>query len=185
MGKEHTCPVILDDLVSISTSSLSGAGMFKESGGTGIIKIKMGNRVQMRIAFKISLSLHSPYILFLIEFNGYTIDFFVNLVKTPSNLGVGYIYYFVCPVSNKRCKKLFLFNNRLMGRNSIDGCYKSQTYSKKDRDIHKFIENYYLDDEIWKEIYSKYFKTYYKGIPTKRYNKLLSKLKILNRAVLT
>lgn len=94
------------------------------------------------------------------------IDYKINIIGIPSNLGKGENLYFVCPVSYKLCKILYscygckyfmsrgAYNNRIY--------YTSQMYSKSDK-----ANNYYfeLEREI-EELKIKAKKSHYKGVKT-------------------
>lgn len=45
------------------------------------------------------------------------------------------------------------------------------------RDADRFYRSFNIADKARQEINSKYFKKFYKGKPTKRYKKLLSKIR--------
>ena len=53
----------------------------------------------------------------------------------------------------------------------------SKAKSKKWRQIERFYGSYFDSDKIYEELYSKHFTKFYKGGPTKRYVKLMQKLK--------
>lgn len=94
------------------------------------------------------------------------IDYKINIVGLPSNLGKGENLYFVCPVSYKLCKILYscygckYFMSRGAYSNRI--YYTSQMYSKHDR-----VNNYYfeLENEI-KDLKKKKTKSHYQGVKT-------------------
>ncbi|MAZ27116.1 MAG: hypothetical protein CL868_08590 [Cytophagaceae bacterium] len=55
--------------------------------------------------------------------------------------------------------------------------YESQKQSKKWRAMEKVYGSYFdCDKYYYRELYSKYFKTHYKGKPTKRYLYLMQKI---------
>lgn len=60
--------------------------------------------------------------------------------------------------------------------------YESQTNSKQYRFLDKVYGNEFKVDNIYEEIYSKNFKKTYNGKPTKRYLKLIKKLKKLENS---
>ena len=107
----------------------------------------------------------------------------VRLVAVPSNLGRGEIWYFVCPSTNKRCRKLYLVGGLFLHRTAHpEALYELQTWSKATRTEakHPVYQGLYAD-HIYQKIYIKYFKRTYKGKPTKRYLRLLKGLEKLDR----
>lgn len=58
-----------------------------------------------------------------------------------------------------------------------DAYYEKQVLSSKKRADYKFFEAYFGLDRIYEELYSKHFKKFYAGKPTKRYLKLLERIK--------
>ncbi len=54
--------------------------------------------------------------------------------------------------------------------------YDSQTKSKKWRLWDRLYGSYFKLDKLYEELYSKHFKTNYKGKPTKRYLKLIQQI---------
>ncbi len=96
-------------------------------------------------------------------------DYKIYLTSVPSNLGKGEVLYFLCPVSNRRCRVLYRAYgyHKWKSREAYDNrlYYECQLSSKLD----------YANDRYWKlkrqldKIYEeKYIKYFYKGKPTKR-----------------
>jgi hypothetical protein len=48
--------------------------------------------------------------------NGTPINYRVHLVAIPSNLGKGFVYFFICPKIGKRCRKLYLADTYFYSR---------------------------------------------------------------------
>lgn len=135
---------------------------------TGTIKWDSGAKIGFSItndADNLTLKLYYTHT----DHNGVKTDmsYFVELVTIPSNLGIGKIYYFKCPVSNKLCRTLYLaygsqyFKHRAAYNTRI--YYMGQIRSKNDR----FNYRYWDLDELLEYIHAKGYKTQYKGKPTK------------------
>lgn len=102
----------------------------------------------------------------------------IDLVSIPSNLGKGLIWYFLCPITKKKCRIIYLVDTYFLHREAFKGCfYEKQIQSNKYRFIEKNLGAYFESDHIYDQLYKKHFKKYYAGKPTKRYKKLISKLK--------
>ncbi len=95
----------------------------------------------------------------------------------PSNLGKGLIWYFLCPETNKRCRKLYSIGGYFLHREAFKGCmYESQTQSKKYRQLDKTLGAYFRTDDLYSQLYQKHFKKTYAGKPTKKYLKLIKQI---------
>lgn len=100
------------------------------------------------------------------EFKAYI----VRLVSVPSNLGKGLIWYFLCPQTNKRCRKLYSIGGYFLHREAFSGCmYDCQTKSKYYRKLDRMLGPYFRINRLYEQLHSKHFKTHYAGKPTKRY----------------
>jgi hypothetical protein len=99
-------------------------------------------------------------------------DYKVYLEGIKSNLGKGTVYYFLCPVSNRKCRVLYLaygshyFKSRYAYRNRI--YYNCESCSKRD----------YANTRYWK-LQKKYdnlikinFREFYNGKETRTLNKI-------------
>ncbi len=57
------------------------------------------------------------------------------------------------------------------------GMYECQTQSKSWRLMNRIYGSYFELDSLYEELYSKHFKKHYNGKPTKRYLKMMNKMK--------
>jgi hypothetical protein len=93
----------------------------------------------------------------------------VHIEFKPSNLGKGYVLYFICPVSFRRCRILYraygstYFKAREAYQNRL--YYQAQTSSKKYQIIDRFTNVRDKVDAIWESKRRK--QTTFKGKPTK------------------
>jgi hypothetical protein len=123
----------------------------------------------------------NPYIELIYTLNEEGIQYKVQLIKEKSNLGIGEIWYFICPFTNKRCRKLYLLNKYFSHRNRFKGVfYEKQLLSKSNRKIlGLFNKVNHINDAI-EETNSKHFRRYYNKAKTKRLIKLR---KIINQEI--
>jgi hypothetical protein len=97
----------------------------------------------------------------------------VRLVTMPANIGKGIVWYFLCPNTGKRCRKLYMVDTYFLHREAFKGAmYEKQTHSKYVRGQLRLFEKLFNKENAWEQVYSKYFKKHYKGKPTKRYLKI-------------
>jgi hypothetical protein len=103
----------------------------------------------------------------------------INFVSVPSNLGIGVVWFFECPKTGKRCRKLYSSYGRFVHREASTGeFYEKQIESKYGRGLMSSYGAIFAAEKANEEIHSRYFKRYYRGKPTRRYlrlNKILVK----------
>ena len=122
-----------------------------------------------------------PYIELIYTLNEEGIQYKVLLIKEKSNLGIGEIWYFICPFTNKRCKKLYLLNKYFSHRNRFKGVfYEKQLLSKSNRKTLGLFNKINQINDAIEETNSKHFRRYYNKIKTKRLVKLR---KIINQEI--
>ena len=123
------------------------------------------------------LKYSSPYIRLYYTTNGASVDYTIKIVKKPSNLGVGDVYYFQCPHTGKLCRKLYKVGKYFLHREAYKNLYyDSQLESRAMRKLAKYYIPMIKEDEIIATQFQKNFKKFYRGIPTKRYQKILELL---------
>ena len=65
---------------------------------------------------------------------------------------------------------------------AFTGCmYDCQTHSKYMRWLEKTYGAYFNTDKLYKQLYSKHFKKFYAGKPTKRYLRILKQVQQIER----
>jgi len=123
----------------------------------------------------------NPYIELSYALNEEGIQYKVQLIKEKSNLGIGEIWYFICPFTNKRCRKLYLLNKYFSHRNRFKGVfYEKQILSKSNRKILGIFSKIDQINNAIEETESKHFRRYYNKTRTKRLVKLR---KIINQEI--
>ena len=175
MPKHYTFPTLFDDLIQLNISDLKKFGYLKKS---LLVNTTINWSVNGKQTASMSLSLNTlsddPFIFLSYQCDKQPFDYYVYLESNISNLGKGSIWYFICPQTGNRCRKLYLHKGIFVHREAIAGAmYERQTKTKEWRYIEKVFGAYFNEDKCYREIESKHFKKYYKGKPTKRYLKLL------------
>jgi len=174
MPKYPTFPTLYEDLKKVSISFLTKHGYLKPNQNkSGTINwSRYGNKTGS-ISIRVSTEPESPNLELSYKYNEAPINYRVQLVSAPSNLGKGVVWYFICPHTGKRCRKLYWGDKYFYHRSAIrGGIYKKQLQSKGERDLYKTFELFFLSEELDK----KHFKTHYAGKPTKKYLKLIEKI---------
>lgn len=119
----------------------------------------------------------SPYLELNYTCNGQGINYRVSLVSVPSNLGIGRVWYFLCPVTGKRCRKLYSVGTEFLHREAFQDCmYESQRRSHKERELTKLSDRFYAVKEAYDQMLAKHYKSHYAEKPTKRHLKLLQQI---------
>ena len=178
-----TFPTLLDEVKQVSITKLKEFGyMEPDSFKSG--RLIWSRRGQEIGSINIFVYLQdSPFIELNYTYNKEEqIKYKIDLVSVKSNLGIGKIWYFVCPHTGKRCRKLYSAGKYFLHRDAYPtAMYECQTYSKRGRMIDKVCKIMNGSDKLYEELYSKYFKTHYAGKPTKRYKQILNELEFIRQ----
>lgn len=178
MPKPYTFPTLYNEALQISISKL------KEWEYLNPEQIKSGTLTWSRngnktgsISIKVNTHSEQPYIELDYKYRDEPRNYKVSLVSMPSNLGKGLIWYFLCPETNKRCRKMYSIGGYFLHREAFNGCmYETQTHSKKYRQLDKTLGAYFRSDELYEQLYKKHFKKTYAGKPTKRYLHIMEQI---------
>jgi len=180
MPKYPTFPTLYDEALQINLSKLKEWGYLNPGqykGGTltwirnGVQADSLSIRVNTR---KGTIHFIELEYIFQSERRKYQVE----LVSLPSNLGKGEIRYFLCPQTYKRCRILYSIGGYFLHREAFSGCYYAcQTQSKYYRQLESTLGVYYKTDDLYEQLYSKHFKTHYAGEPTKRYLRIMKKIR--------
>lgn len=179
MPKPYIFPTLYDDVLQVSVSNLKKWGYLKPYiYKSGTITWSRNGEKTASISIAVNTYAESPYLELSYTNNGQPIEYRVQLVTVPSNIGKGVVWYFLCPHTNKQCRKLYSVGAKFLHREAYTGCmYEKQTYSPKNRRLVNMYEKLFNSDKLYKELYSKHFRKTYAGRPTKRYLKLMQKIR--------
>jgi hypothetical protein len=171
-----TNPVLFDNCKTVSISNLKRWDYLKpDQSKSGVISWNQGGQKTGSISIQVNTHSPQPYIEFDYQANGTPIKYRVYLVSKPSNIGEGSYFLFVCPITGKHCRKLYLVDGYFYSRLAFRGCmYEKQTHSHKTRQMLKTFEALTISDKL----NAKHFREYYSGKPTKKYLHLVRKFQI-------
>lgn len=179
MPKQPTFPKLYDELKTLSVSFLKKHGYLKPNQlQSGTVTWSTGGNVTGTIAIIVSMQPGAEHLALDYSCNGKPVNYRVRLTPVPSNLGIGLLWYFVCPNTGKRCRKLYLADTYFLHRDAFSGCmYRKQAMSKYTRLLDRSIGIAFSTDELYNQLRRKHLKKQYAGKPTKRYLKLADKIK--------
>lgn len=178
MPKYPTHPILYDECKIISISDLKRWKYLKPNQyNSGVLTWRINGEKTGSISFIIDTDIENPYFELDYKCNKTPINYKVRMVQIPSNLGKGFVWFFVCPQTEKRCRKLYLVDTYFFHRSAFKGCmYEKQTKSHYYRNLGKRFDKMFGDEKLIEQLYSKHFKKQYNGKPTKRFLKLQKKI---------
>lgn len=175
MGRHSDIPTLYDFCKQLSVSDLKKWNYLKPNQlSEGVIRFTSFNYETLEVSIKVSTDIENPFIELKYLISGTELNYRVYFEFVQSNLGTGNIWYFSCPLSKRKCRKLYLINGYFQHRIAYNkGYYQTQTLGIKDKYLIRQFDKLQKSNKAKSQLYSKYFKRYYKGKPTKRYLKLL------------
>ena len=178
MPKPHTFPTLYNEALQIHISKLKGWGYLDpEQIKSGTVNWSRNGNPTGSISIQVNTKSEQPYIELDYKYRDEPRNYKVYLTSTPSNLNKGEIWYFICPQTKKRCRKLYSIGGYFLHREAFNGCmYETQTQSKKYRGLDKAFGIYLRSDNLYSELHKKHFKRYYAGKPTKRYLRIMRQI---------
>jgi hypothetical protein len=113
------------------------------------------------------LTKHGLFLSYSLE--GRSKEQVIDVLIEPSNLGVGEVWYMQCPLTQKKCRKLVLWNGQFVHQSVIDNLhYEQQTESNSERMSKKWIRRFTEYQRLLKEQMSAHYKSTYAGRSTKK-----------------
>ena len=178
MPKPYTFPTLYNEALQIHISKLKGWGYLNpEQIKSGTVNWSRNGNPTGSISIQVNTHSEQPYIELDYKYRDEPRNYKVYLTSTPSNLNKGEIWYFICPQTKKRCRKLYSIGGYFLHREAFNGCmYETQTQSKKNRQLDKTLGAYFKSDNLYSELYKKNFKKTYAGKPTKKYLRIMEQI---------
>lgn len=179
MPKPYTFPTLYNEALQISISKLKEwEYLDPKHYKSGTLNWSRNGNETGSISICVNTQSKQPYIELNYNFKDQPRNYKVSLVSIPSNLGKGRIWYFLCPQTNKRCRKLYLIGGFFLHREAFNSCmYETQTQSKKYRQLDKTIGAIFRTDDLYRQLDKKHFKKTYAGKPTKKYLRIMEQLR--------
>ena len=178
MPKPYTFPTLYNDALQIDISKLKEwQYLNSEQVKSGTLNWSRNGQQTGSISITVNTRTEKPFVQLDYRYRDQPRNYKVRLVSMPSNLGKGVIWFFLCPETNKRCRKLYSIGGYFYHREAFNGCmYESQTHSKRYRLLDKTLGAYLNTDNLYEQLFKKHFKQTYAGKPTKRYLRIMKQL---------
>ncbi len=178
MPKIATYPTLYDEVLQISITKLKEWEYLNpEQVKSGTLTWSRNGNTTGSISIRVNTLTQQPFIELDYNYRDEPRNYKIQLVSVPSNLGEGLIWYFLCPQTNKRCRKMYSIGGYFLHREAFQGCmYESQTKSKYYRSLDKTLGAYFRTDRLYEQLYKKHFKQTYAGKPTKKYLRLMEQI---------
>jgi hypothetical protein len=178
MPKPHTFPTLYNEALQIDISKLKGWGYLdpKQVKNGTITWSRNGDPIG-EISIKGNSQNEQPFITLDYKYKGEPRNYKVYLTSTRSNLNKGLIWYFLCPKTKKRCRKLYSIGGYFLHRAAFEGCmYESQIQTKRSRELEKTFGEYFKSESLIITLHKKNFKRTYAGKPTKKYLRIMGQI---------
>jgi hypothetical protein len=175
MPKPETFCTVYDLTAKISIRYLKEHG-YLEGYKAGSISWYVGNIHTGTISISADIRTSEPHIMLSYSISGQSVEYRVLLEKVPSNLGKGYLWFFLCPITQKRCRILYQSGGYFTHRAGAKGMYSYQTMSKTWRDLRRTYKLNNDERSPRAVLGKKYFKGWYDGKPTKRLLRTIRKV---------
>lgn len=179
MPKPYTSYTFFDEVKSLSVADLKKGGYLQlNQWQEGTVTWHCRNIQTGNIRITVNTVAPEPYVELNYFFKGKPIQYTIRLVTVPSNLGKGIIWYFLCPITHKRCRILYSMGELFLHRHACKGyLYEVQAYPKAHRKLFCNLRKLFTLKKQYPQLFKKYSKRIYAGKPTKRFKHLTQNLR--------
>lgn len=174
MPRYSNLPTLYDEALQINISKLKEWGyLMPNIQRAGTLNWSRRGQQTGSISIVISTFEGNEYLKLKYNFRDEPREYKIRLVRKPTNLGIGEMWFFRCPSTGKLCRKLYSIGGYFLHREAFKGCfYETQIRSKYARFLDARFGAYYKADSLYLEAGKKHLKKTYAGKPTKKYLKL-------------
>lgn len=162
---------IIDFAEQIRISDLrSGNYLNRGKISYGGLSWDVGGLNEFHVHIAVDLTSSGPFVELEHLIAGNAVSYRIELVESPSNLGAGSVWYFLCPETKKRCRNLYRLGDRFLHRTAVPGAmYLGQARSKNQRALISSVRTLQKSRAFTR----RYSKTHYAGKLTKRFKRWL------------
>ncbi len=178
MSRKKAGAILYNELLALDVSRLKSMGYNPDDESrSGSLFWSINGETISSIGLEL-ISSDEPYLSLKYMYQGVGKAVTLPLARIRSNLSNGWIWYFICPLTGLRSRKLYLHEGQFVHRSSItNGMYASQIKSHSYRKLESTFGLYFKLDELYEEVYSRNFKRYYRDRRTVRYKRIISQIK--------
>lgn len=176
MPRESKRPLTFEDLLSVDISFLKSSGILEDFGNKHEVTWKVEGHV-IEVVHVTTLENNSSLkVKFDFPTNPRLGNSFVEISDLDSNLGIGRVPFFICPKSNRRCRRIYFYKGEMVGRHAIPAFYSSQLKTKEFREIEKIFGPQFELDGLYEEIFTDSVRKYYAGKLTRKYQAKIDRI---------
>lgn len=177
MAKSATYPPLFGELQRIEIKDVIRWGYLANYGyKSGSMTWRMRDNITAQIDFSVQYSPDEVYLQVNYSYKGQPKTYRIPLEQQTSNLGKGVVWFFRCPATGHRCRKLYLYEGYFTHRKAVPGMYEQQTHSKRWRREKRVYDAVLDRADLEAELYKPNAKQTYRGKATRRFTRLEKKL---------
>ncbi|MEJ7848821.1 MAG: hypothetical protein WKF92_12110 [Pyrinomonadaceae bacterium] len=171
MPKFPTFPDCFDEVKTVTIGGLKSLGYMRPGAiFRGTYCWKRGEKPSGWI--EVMVNVPERFVQLDYRANDKPITYRVSLERLPAHFG-GLNWYFICPVTGKRCRNLYGIGEYFLSRFAYPSAmYTSQTESKRTRELSKAFKCIDLQSDFLEK---RHARTTYKGKLTKRYRRIIDR----------
>lgn len=174
MPRYSSLPTLYNEALQINISKLKEWGYLNPNKWkTGTLNWSRNGNQTASISIGVSTLASDEYLHLKYNFKEQPREYNIRLVSKPTNLGIGEMWFFLCPSTGQLCRKLYSIDGYFYHREAFKGCfYEKQTQSKYARFLDQKYGAYFNAESLYFEARKKHLKKTYAGKPTKKFTKL-------------
>ena len=114
-----------------------------------------------------------PFISLMYILDGWQKNYRINLVSGPFRQNCEPQWYFICPLTGIRCRKLYFSDGYFSHRKAIKGAYSRQIETRTVRKSIIQVEKICALGKMLEKVNAPWFRKTYAGKPTRACNRIL------------
>jgi hypothetical protein len=174
MPRSRTFPNCFDEAIRLSINDLRRRGYMRPD-RVACRTYEWARVGQRSGSVNITVSVAERYVELDYSYNCRRINYRIALESITATFG-GFDWYFICPATGKRCRKLYLIGERFLSRYAFpEARYRKQLEPMGLSGLGAMVRYLRANYEILAFVRTPYSKTYYKGKMTRRFKGLVDR----------